>query len=127
MSLFYQTFKDQNPDQIKLSQKRKDGILIVSIEGELNYRNSETVTLELENIIADGVKDLILDLEGLLSIDSSGMSLLISLFKKLQTKKGKLAFLRPRQNVLKVIQSTNLTTIIPVFEVEQEAINFIKQ
>jgi hypothetical protein len=68
-------------------------------------------------------KRIVLHLADVDYIDSAGLGALVRIFSGLRVDGGALKLCRLSPHVLKVLQTTNLHMVIPVFETEQEAVD----
>ena len=72
-------------------EKKKD-TLIVRLSGELDHSAASDIRGELDTLIVrTGVKRLVLDLNGLTFMDSSGIGLIIGRYKQMARRNGTVA------------------------------------
>jgi len=88
-----------------------------TIEGE-----SELLSGRLKKVIAKGARKLLLNLQDLTQIDTTGVSVIIENFVSLRKKGGELKLLCPRDRVLEVLRVFRITKIIPCFETDTQAL-----
>lgn len=60
--------------------------LVLALEGQLNAQTSRELQGELELLCDEDVPRVILDMSSLLQIDSTGVGVVVSLFKLVKTK-----------------------------------------
>jgi anti-anti-sigma factor len=61
---------------------------IVRLNGELTAGNSDPLRSRLKALIAEGAKNIVMDLEGVGAIDSSGIGLLAATFNSISKNRG---------------------------------------
>ena len=83
---------------------------------------SESLSRRLKELIADGVYRLLLNLEDLSQLDSSGVGVIIDTVVRVRNRGGDLKLLSPRGHVLEVLRVLRLTKITACFEDETEAL-----
>jgi anti-sigma B factor antagonist len=81
---------------------------VVSLCGELDCSNSTALNEELSGLIDSGATDLVIDLQRLAFIDSTGLSAILQANKKLEGK-GKLVLRQPAALVRQIFEVTGLT------------------
>lgn len=107
-----------NMDHPKLEIKtRTDGdIMIVEPHGRATLgENSELFDRELQRLAASGCKKLLVDLSGLIQMDSSGISALVRQCTGLTRKGGSLRLVCPPGRVRDALSVTRLLEAIPTF------------
>jgi len=67
---------------------RRDGAVIVSLTGELDLYNAEEVRSALLDTLADAPDLLVVDLEGVMFIDSTALGVLIEARSRMDDRSG---------------------------------------
>jgi anti-anti-sigma factor len=76
----------------------------------------------LRGLVAGSKRKLLLNLENLTQIDSSGVGIIVETYVSLKRLDGELKLLSPRGRVLKVLTMFRLLDAIPTFENETQAL-----
>ena len=111
---------------MEMSQKTMDGVLVLSISGQVDLYNMSDLKDFFRSEIEKGMRHFILNLENLNYIDSSGISVLITLYTNLKNNGGALAFVRVMDSIYKIFEMTKLTNFFRIFKSEEEALVFLK-
>jgi anti-sigma B factor antagonist len=86
---------------------RRGDIAVLTVRGVLDITNAVDIKSEVVAIEEAGVKKVLVDLSGLRQIDSSGIGVLVSLFKRLRFTEGRVCFVgisgQPRE-VFKILR-----------------------
>lgn len=102
-------------ESLKLSLEANKAV--IKFEGEVVFNNSnqlkERVKAKLD--ANKEVNTLIIDLGNVSYLDSSGVGLLLSLFKFMQKREGSLRVARPNAKIKRVFDVTKMREIIPIF------------
>lgn len=98
-----------------LSHQVQNDVDVVTLSGRLILKDAAEVRERLRAIIENGQNRLLLDLGGLTFIDSSGCSVLISAFKAMRARDGRLALCNLTPEVQSLIELTRLTEIFEIF------------
>lgn len=109
-------------NESKLINNFPSDSLIVRIEGELNLYTTPALRDILEKIINEGISKILLDLEKLLYVDSSGLGALLGFQSQLNKKAGFLRLCAVSENVDKVLEMTKLKQIMKISDTLEEAI-----
>ena len=101
---------------MNIKSERTDSTEIVYFSGILNAENVTIFREHIEKILNDNIKLVILNLEKLEEIDSSGIGAIISLLKRIRMKKGDLKILKLRGAVKKLFELLHIDQGIDVYE-----------
>ncbi|HSK49269.1 MAG TPA: STAS domain-containing protein [Solirubrobacterales bacterium] len=87
---------------------------VLALSGELDLKNAETLAVEIaKSGVADG-DSLTIDLGGLEFIDSTGIALLVSVFRRFNAAGGQLRLVPSRsESVRRVMELTGLDRTLP--------------
>ena len=99
-------------------------VSVVDLRGRstINDGESELFSKHLRHLIAKSKRKLLLNLENLTHVDSSGVSIIVETYVSLQRLGGELKLLSPRGRVLKVLKVFRLLDAIPSFDDEAKAL-----
>ncbi len=100
----------------------KKEIIKIEIEGEVDVYTSIELKRELNEIIDNGTKKIIINLDKVTYIDSSGLGVLVAILKRIRKEKGNLKLLKLTQNVKKIFEITRLTKFFEIFEDEEKVL-----
>src|SRR5580704_16435298 len=98
---------------MELSAREGDGHVVVVLRGELDVTEAANVAAALA-VVAAGGRDVIVDLEGLEYIDSSGLAALARARQDARRAGCDLLLAAPQQRVLRILA---ITRLIDVFDV----------
>jgi anti-anti-sigma factor len=100
---------------------------VLKFDGEIIFENSNQLKEKAKKLLAkkQEVDSLIIDLSKVDYIDSSGVGVILSLFKFMREKDGSLAVSEPNEKIKRVFDVTKLAEIIPVYVNLEEAMKNI--
>lgn len=109
---------------MKLVKKVIDSILILDITGEIKLGESAgQVSIELEKILSDeSVKGVILNMENINYIDSTGLGELVGYLGRFKDKGKKMRLIKPNHTVVRLLQLTKLDQIFIINSDEESAL-----
>jgi anti-sigma B factor antagonist len=109
---------------LAIAQRTIEGITILDLKGRLIVGEAVTVLREkVRELAASGSTNVILNLEGVDYIDSTGLGTLVICFTSLQKAGGALKILHLSKRNIELLVLTKLSTVFEVFNDEQDAVN----
>ncbi|MDK2848492.1 MAG: anti-sigma factor antagonist [Desulfuromonadales bacterium] len=102
--------------------ERGNIVLISVVEERLDAHNSTDLKTRLLSLFEDGKNNMVINLEGVRFVDSSGLGALVSGFKNASARNGnlKLAGLQPQ--VQSMFELTRLHRVFEIFPNSEDAI-----
>ena len=91
------------------------------MSGEVDLSTAPSLRARVDQLIRDGVRSLVIDLENVGFLDSSGLSVLVAAMKHLEDGQGRLAIVCQRDPVLKVFTVTGLDRVFTIHGSLEEA------
>jgi|GEM_PF-467892 anti-sigma B factor antagonist len=112
--------------KLHFSEKKEGQVHYLYMEGDLI---GDEVGLRIAGLVSDsveeGIKTVVIDLEKVRYISSSGLGLLITLLTKMKNTGGELLLTAPSEHVKKLLLITKLNGIFKVFDsVDQVNLTF---
>ena len=87
--------------------------ITVQIEGELDHCSAERVRATLDALIADPhVKRLVIDLEKLTFMDSSGIGMMIGRYKRMRSRGGTMGVMPGNARIERMMELSGLYQIV---------------
>lgn len=97
---------------LNINKKNENGTLAIALEGRLDTTSAPQLESELKGAL-DGVKSLVLDLEGLEYISSAGLRVLLSA-QKLMNKQGEMTITHVNDVIMEIFDVTGFTDILTI-------------
>ena len=107
--------------------KKKDYVYTVELEGSLDSETHQELEGELNEIIDDKTKAVILDMKGLNYISSAGIRVVLSTEKSLKRKGASFAMINLQPQIKKVFDAMKILPIFNIFEDMVEADQYLDQ
>lgn len=99
-----------------------DGWLVLRLAGEVDVASTPRLRDRLVALVTDGHTRLVVDLSGVVFIDSMGLGALLSGLKRARSVDGDLRLAGPSEHVGKVLAITRLDQAFVVADTPAEAI-----
>ncbi|MGK5090995.1 STAS domain-containing protein [Deltaproteobacteria bacterium TL4] len=108
---------------MQLNHRIENNVCILSVEGNIALDGVSDVKSYLKPFLNDGaVKGVVINFEHVNFIDSSGIGLIVSVFKTLQQREAKLALCKLSQKNQEIFNMTRLDKILSIFSSEKDAL-----
>ena len=106
----------------------KNRTLTIKLDGELDLVSAhefrETVDRAMEEMMS---KNLIIDLNKVTFIDSSGLGVILGRFRKIKANSGEMVIFGPTANIRRILELSGITNSIPICWTEAEAWKVIEK
>ncbi len=110
--------------ELNIRSEQEGSVCSVVLEGEVDVYTAPRLKEELVSLIESGCTNIIVDLEGVGFIDSSGLGVLVSALRRARERDGVVRIVCTRENVLKIFRITGLDKVFPIFSDAAEARQF---
>jgi len=109
---------------LQIAIRECDDVTILDLRGRstIDAGESELLDSNLQKLVANGARKLLLNLTDLTQVDSSGISVIVGTCVSLRRQGGDLKVLRPSGLVLEVFRVLHLLEAILSFEDEAQAL-----
>ena len=106
---------------LKLGHYSKDGIEVVNVEGEIDIYTAPRLR-ELLIDLAKNNYQLIVNLEKVGFLDSTGLGVLVGGLKRVRAHDGSLDLVCTQERILKIFRITGLTKVFGIHQTVDQAI-----
>jgi len=112
---------------VDISEKRIGDVNVISLSGRLDAYSANEVEKKLDTLINAGQVQLVINLEKLEYISSSGLRVFLAALKKAKKQQGdmKLACMKPY--IKEVFDIAGFTQLFNMFDTEEAAVNSFKE
>jgi anti-sigma B factor antagonist len=100
-----------------------DGWALVRVHGEVDIATAPRLREQLIDLITAGRTQLVLDLDGVDFLDSTGLGVIVGALKRTRTQGGDLRLVCTRPRLVKVFELTALDRALPLAATAEEAIS----
>ncbi len=108
---------------LSLSRREREGVVILDLKGRLVAGEEATTLRDKVKELATGPVNLILNLEGVDYIDSTGLGGMVICFTTVRKAGGTIKLLNLSRRNVELLVLTKLETVFEVFADEQDAVN----
>ena len=106
----------------EVTHRETDKAMVSYVDGDLTTNTSPDVEEEIAELLQDGAKHVIINVEKVNFIASTGLRVILALGKKLSGKGFKLSVCSMNQSTKSVFEMSGFTKIFPTYANEEEAL-----
>lgn len=100
--------------ELGLEVSERDGWSVLSVSGEVDVATAPRLRERLVGLVGEGRTKIVVDLEQVDFIDSTGLGVLVGALKRVRTNDGDLALVCTGARILKVFEITGLTKVFAI-------------
>jgi len=109
---------------LDITQREREGITILDLKGRLIAgKEATTFRDKISALNQGGGQKLVLNLEGVDYIDSTGLGALVMCATSLQKNSGNMKLVHLNRRNIELLVMTKLATVFEIFTDEQDAVN----
>jgi anti-sigma B factor antagonist len=106
-----------------LDVSERDGWAVLAVSGEVDVATAPRLRERLVSMVTDGQHRIVVDLEGVDFLDSTGLGVLVGALKRVRTHDGELSLVCTQPRILKVFEITGLTKVFSIHDTVDEAVS----
>src|SRR3954467_7084798 len=107
--------RGENVD-LTLATNVVDGATIIAVGGEIDVYTAPKLRDKITELVADGVYDIIVDMEAVEFLDSTGLGVLVGGLKKVRAHDGSLQLICTQDRLLKIFRITGLAKVFVIHD-----------
>jgi anti-sigma B factor antagonist len=105
-----------------LDVREQGGWAVLSVSGEVDVATAPRLREKLVDLVSEGNHRIVVDLENVDFLDSTGLGVLVGALKRVRTHDGDLALVCTQPRILKVFEITGLTKVFAITRDVDEAV-----
>lgn len=102
--------------ELGLDVTERNGKAILAVNGEVDVYTAPRLRERLVDLVSQGKHQVIVDLEGVDFLDSTGLGVLVGGLKRLRSHDGDLSLVCTQHRILKVFEITGLTKVFAIHD-----------
>jgi anti-sigma B factor antagonist len=99
---------------LTLVTREGDGATIVAVKGEIDVYTAPKLRDRITDLVGDGVYHIIIDMENVEFLDSTGLGVLVGGLKKVRAHDGSLQLICNQERLLKIFRITGLAKVFTI-------------
>lgn len=101
---------------LTLSTREVDGTTIVAVGGEIDVYTAPKLRDKITELVGDGIYTIVIDMEAVEFLDSTGLGVLVGGLKKVRAHDGSLELICTQDRLLKIFRITGLAKVFVIHE-----------
>jgi anti-sigma B factor antagonist len=107
---------------MEVTSKSSEKAVVIYVDGDLTTNSSPEVEAEIKEILEGTAKNVVINVERVNFIASTGLRILLALGKRLNSQGLKLTVCSMNSTTKSVFEMSGFSKLFPTFENEQEAL-----
>ena len=107
---------------MEVPSKSSENAIIIYVDGDLTTNSSPEVEAEINEILEEAANNVVINVERVNFIASTGLRIILALGKRLDGEGLKLSVCSMNSSTKSVFQMSGFTKLFPIFETEEEAL-----
>lgn len=99
---------------LSLKDRQEGGATVVEVGGEIDVYTAPKLREKIIDVVAGGSYHLVVDMEKVEFLDSTGLGVLVGALKRVRAHDGSLALVCTQDRILKIFKITGLTKVFPI-------------
>ena len=107
--------------ELGLEVTERNGSTVLAVRGEVDVYTAPRLREKLVELVSEGRYNLVVDLEAVDFLDSTGLGVLVEGLKRVKTREGELAIVATHDKILKIFDITGLNKAFPIHATVDDA------
>ena len=107
--------------ELSLSTRMKDGVAVIEAGGDVDVYSAPAFRKQIVDLVDAGHIHLVVDLDGLEFLDSTGLGVLVGGLKRVRAHRGSLRIVCTREHIIKPFRITGLTKVFAIHPTVEDA------
>ena len=107
---------------LTLATSEVDGKTIVAVGGEIDVYTAPKLRDKITELVADGTYHIVVDMEAVEFLDSTGLGVLVGGLKKVRAHDGSLELICNADRLLKIFKITGLAKVFVIHDTPESAL-----
>ncbi len=107
---------------LTLSTRETDGTTVVAVGGEIDVYTAPRLRDKFTELVAAGSYDIIVDMQNVEFLDSTGLGVLVGGLKKVRAHDGSLDLVCTQDRLLKIFRITGLAKVFVIHDSAEAAL-----
>ena len=101
---------------LSLSTRAERGRTVVEVTGEIDVYTAPKLREQLAELVDSGRHDIVVDMQGVEFLDSTGLGVLVGGLKRVKQHDGSMNLVCTQERILKIFRITGLTKVFPIHD-----------
>jgi len=107
--------------ELGIDVRKVNSFSVIDVKGEIDVYTAPKLREQLIELVSEGSYDIVVNLEGVDFLDSTGLGVLVGALKRVKAHDGSLSLVCTQDKILKIFKITGLTKVFPIHASLEEA------
>jgi anti-sigma B factor antagonist len=107
--------------ELALDVHKTGSLSVVDVKGEIDVYTAPKLREKLIELVSEGSYNVVVNLEGVDFLDSTGLGVLVGALKRVKAHDGTLSLVCTQEKILKIFKITGLTKVFPIHDSVESA------
>jgi anti-sigma B factor antagonist len=107
---------------LDLETSKKGDVAVISLRGEIDVYTAPRLRQALIDLVEGGSKDIVVDMDKVDFLDSTGLGVLVGGLKRVKSNEGEMKLVVTQDRIMKIFDITGLAKVFPMFGSLDEAL-----
>ena len=107
---------------LSVTSHEQGGRTVVEVGGEIDVYTAPVLRERLNDLVGEGKHHLVVDMEKVEFLDSTGLGVLVGALKRVRSNDGELSLVCTQPRIRKVFEVTGLTKVFSLFDSVDDAV-----
>jgi len=108
--------------ELSVTSRQEGTRTVIAVGGEIDVYTAPKLREQLIDLVSAGQYHLVVDMEGVDFLDSTGLGVLVGGLKRVRAHDGSLRLVCTQERILKIFRITGLTKVFPIHASVDEAL-----
>ena len=108
--------------QVTVTTSQHDGVFVIAFGGDIDVASAVTVRDALDRVIAAGHHLIVMDLDGVRFLDSTGLGVMVGRLKAVRDLGGDMHLVCTSPRILRVMAITSLDEVFTLHDSTEDAV-----
>jgi len=106
--------------ELDVTLENVGGFSLIGLSGEVDVYSAPKLRETIKDLVDDGRYDIVVDLEKVAFLDSTGLGVLVGGLKRVKHHNGELGIICGQEKILRIFRITGLTKVFPIYRSRDE-------
>jgi len=114
-------------DGLDITAEDVDHFSLIVLSGEVDVYSAPKLREAIKDLVDQGRNNIIVDLEKVDFLDSTGLGVLVGGLKRVKQNEGELGIICNQEKILRIFRITGLTKVFPIYASRQDLLAKTKE
>lgn len=112
--------------ELDVTLEEVGGVSVIVLSGEVDVYSAPKLRDTIRDLVEEGKYNLVVDLEKVAFLDSTGLGVLVGGLKRVKPHQGNLGIICDQERILRIFRITGLTKVFPIYRTREELLASIE-